>query len=76
MTLSTKKTFERLDIHPNTLRRWIKEDRVRAVRTLKGRFRVPEEEGSLQALRGDVRSAKILGYARVSSTTQKDDLHR
>lgn len=71
--LSMKKACERLGVHPNTLRRWIKEGRVKAVRTPKGRFRVPEEE--VLRLVGEIRKA-VIGYARVSSSTQKDDLER
>ena len=38
--LSMKRACERLGVHPNTLRRWIKEGGVRAVRTPKGIFMV------------------------------------
>nr|MDO8079938.1 IS607 family transposase [Candidatus Freyarchaeota archaeon] len=72
--LNMKKACERLGVHPNTLRRWIKEGKVRAVRTPKGRFRIPEDEVS--RLMGEIRGAKIVGYARVSSSSQKDDLER
>ena len=72
--LSMKRACERLGVHPNTLRRWIKEGGVRAVRTPKGRFRIPEEEVS--RLVGEVRKVTIVGYARVSSATQKDGLER
>ena len=72
--LSMKRACERLGVHPNTLRRWIKEGRVRAVRTPKGRFRIPEEE--VLRLVGEVRKVMTVGYARVSSTTQRDDLEK
>jgi putative resolvase len=69
-----KEAYERLRVHPNTLRRWIHEGKVKAVRTPGGKFRIPEEE--VLRLEGEIRETKILGYARVSSSTQKDDLER
>ena len=69
-----KEAYERLRVHPNTLRRWIHEGRIKAVRTPGGKFRIPEEE--VLKIEGEVRETKILGYARVSSATQKDDLER
>ncbi|RLI25721.1 IS607 family transposase [Candidatus Bathyarchaeota archaeon] len=72
--LRPKVVCEMLGIHPNTLRRWIKEGRVRAVRTPKGRFRIPEDE--VLRLMGELQVRRVIGYARVSSSTQRDDLER
>ncbi len=33
---------ERLGIHPNTLRKWDRQNKVRVVRTVGGRRRIPE----------------------------------
>ena len=73
-----------MGIHPNTLRRWEREGKIRVVRTPKGRRRIPEsevkrllgikeEEG--KGIKGDVKK-RVAIYARVSSYDQKNDLER
>jgi putative resolvase len=77
--LTLQETCRRLGIHPNTLRKWDKQGKIRVVRTIGGRRRVPESE--VERLMGFVRpdvSRKAVIYARVSSHDQKQrgDLER
>lgn len=44
MLLSLRHAAERLDIHPDTLRRWINQGHVAGVRLPSGRWRVEERE--------------------------------
>jgi len=57
-----------------TIQRWDKEGKIRCVRTIGGKRRVPESE--IRRILGIHEERKIVGYARVSSHTQKDDLER
>ena len=59
-----------------TLRRWIKEGKVKAVRTLGGKYRIPESEIKRILSGGDSREVRAVIYARVSSSDQKKDLER
>ena len=72
-----KEVCQRLGISYSTLSRWVREGRVRAVRTAGGKFRVPESEVRRIAeglpISGEVRA---IIYARVSSSDQKSDLER
>lgn len=76
--LTLKEACRILGIHPNTLRRWEKEGKIRVVRTPKGRRRIPESEVNrlvgADAKQGQRRRAAV--YARVSSHDQKEDLER
>jgi excisionase family DNA binding protein len=75
--LRPKEVCQRLGISYSTLSRWVREGRVRAVRTAGGKFRVPESEVRRIAeglpISGEVRA---IIYARVSSSDQKSDLER
>ena len=70
----------RLDVHPNTLRRWEREGRLHIVRTPGGWRKVPESE--LRRLLGDTQreaARRVLAvYGRVSSHEQQShgDLQR
>lgn len=44
MLLSIRRAAERLDVHPDTLRRWARDGLVAVVRLPSGRLRVAEEE--------------------------------
>jgi len=63
-----------LGLHPRTIQKWDKQGKIRVVRTPGGRRRIPESE--LRRLQGEKGIRSIIGYARVSSNTQKDDLER
>jgi len=62
-----------LGVTTKTIQRWDKEGKVRVVRTIGGR-RIPESE--IKRILGLKEERVVVGYARVSSTTQKDDLER
>jgi len=63
-----------LGLHPRTIQKWDKQGKIRVVRTLGGRRRIPESE--IRRLQGERGIRSIIGYARVSSATQRDDLER
>lgn len=44
MLLSVRHAAERLDVHPDTLRRWARDGLIAVVRLPSGRLRVAEEE--------------------------------
>jgi len=61
-----------LGLHPRTIQKWDKQGKIRVVRTPGGRRRIPESE--IRRLQGEKGIRSVIGYARVSSNTQKDDL--
>jgi putative resolvase len=73
--LYTLKEAKRLlGVTTKTIQRWDKEGKMRVVRTVGGRRRIPESE--IKRILGLKEERVVVGYARVSSTTQKDDLER
>ena len=72
-----KEVCERLGISYSTLSRWVREGRIRAIRTAGGVFRVPESEVRRIAEGLPIsREVRAIIYARVSSADQKSDLER
>jgi len=69
-----KEASKLLGVHIRTIQKWDKEGKIRCVRTVGGKRRVPESE--IKRILGIQEERKIIGYARVSSHTQKDDLER
>jgi len=69
-----KEASEMLGVHIRTLQKWDEEGKIHCVRTVGGKRRVPESE--IKRILGLHEEGKIIGYARVSSHTQKDDLER
>jgi putative resolvase len=69
-----KEAKELLGVTTRTIQRWDKEGKIRVVRTVGGRRRIPESE--IKRILGLKEERVVVGYARVSSTTQKDDLER
>ncbi|MHA1594362.1 MAG: IS607 family transposase [Candidatus Baldrarchaeia archaeon] len=69
-----KEASKLLGVHVKTIQKWDREGKIRCVRTPGGRRRVPESE--IRRILGIQEKRKIVGYARVSSRTQKDDLER
>lgn len=57
-----------------TIQQWDRQGKIRCVRTLGGRRRIPESE--IKRILGLREERIVVGYARVSSSTQKDDLKR
>ncbi|MEM3581649.1 MAG: IS607 family transposase [Candidatus Bathyarchaeia archaeon] len=77
--LTLSEACKRLGVHPNTLRKWDKQGKIKVVRTVGGRRRIPQSE--VERLMGIVKpdmSKKAVIYARVSShdQEQKGDLER
>lgn len=72
---TVKQTSEILGVHPKTIQRWDKEGRIKVIRTPGGRRRIPESEIK-RLLEVKEEGGMVIGYARVSSRTQKDDLER
>jgi len=69
-----REASEILGVHIRTLQKWDKQGKIRCVRTVGGKRRVPESE--IKRLLGFHEERRVVGYARVSSYTQRDDLER
>jgi len=75
--LRPREVCQRLGISYSTLSRWVREGRIRAVRTAGGKFRIPESEVRRIAEGLPVsREVRAIIYARVSSSNQRSDLER
>jgi len=75
-SLRPREACSLLGVSYPTLRRWIKEGRIRAVQTLGGKYRIPESEVR-RVLSGAVgREVRAVAYARISSSDQRSDLER
>jgi len=69
-----KEAKKLLGVTTRTIQRWDKDGKIRVVRTIGGRRRIPESE--IKRILGLKEERAVLGYVRVSSSTQKDDLER
>ena len=69
-----KEASKLLGVTVRTIQRWDKQGKIKCVRTVGGKRRIPESE--IKRILGIHEERKIIGYARVSSRTQKDDLER
>jgi len=69
-----KEASQMLGVNLRTLQRWDEEGKIHCVRTIGGKRRVPESE--IKRILGLHEERKMIGYARVSSNTQRDDLER
>jgi len=72
--LRPKEVCERLGISYATLREYVKRGWIKPVVLESGRWRFREED--VERLAGIVKPEKVILYARVSSSTQRDDLER
>ena len=72
--LTIKEAKLLLGVTTHTIQEWDKKGLIRVVRTPGGRRRIPESE--ILRLQGEENKREVLGYARVSSQSQKDDLER
>jgi len=68
-----KEAKKLLGVTTKTIQRWDREGKIRVVRTIGGR-RIPESE--IKRILGLKEERVVVGYARVSPTTQKDDWER
>ena len=72
-----REVCQRLGISYSTLSRWVREGRIKAIRTAGGKFRVPESEVRRIAEGLPMsKEVKAVVYARVNSSNQKSDLER
>ncbi len=74
--LRPKEACRLLGVSYVTLRRWIKEGKIRAIQTLGGKYRIPESEVKRILSGIEVREVRAIIYARVSSSGQRKDLER
>jgi excisionase family DNA binding protein len=75
--LRPKEVCQRLGISYPTLSRWVREGRIKAVRTAGGVFRVPESEVRRIAEGLPIsKEVRAVIYARVSPSGQESDLER
>ena len=63
-------------VTPQTLRNWDKAGKLKPHHTTKNGYRYYSEEQLNQVLRINPKSRTVIGYCRVSSPKQKDDLER
>ena len=72
-----REVCQRLGVSYSTLSRWVREGRIRAVRTAGGKYRVPES-GVRRIAEGVPVSREVRAfiYARVSFSDQRSDLER
>jgi len=75
--LRPKEVCQRLGISYSTLSRWVREGRIKAIRTAGGKYRVPESEVKRVAEGLPIsREVRAVIYARVSFSDQRSDLER
>jgi len=75
--LRPREVCQRLGISYSTLSRWVREGKIRAIRTAGGKFRVPESEVRRIAEGLPIsKEIRAIIYARVSSSDQKSNLER
>lgn len=75
--LRPKEVCQRLGISYATLSRWVREGKIKAIRTAGGKYRVPESEVRRIAESLPIsKEVRAVIYARVSSSDQKSDLER
>jgi len=73
--LRPKEVCKRLGISYSTLSRWVREGRIKAVRTAGGVFRIPESEVRRIAEGLPIsKEVRAVIYARVGSSEQRSDL--
>ena len=63
-----------LGVSVRTIQRWDKSGKIKCIRTPGGKRRVPESE--IRRILGLSEERVVVGYARVSSRSQRDDLER
>jgi putative resolvase len=70
-----KEAKQMLGVQTKVIQQWDKKELMKTVRTPGGRRRIPESE--ILRIRGEEQvKGIVIGYARVSSQSQKDNLER
>jgi len=72
--LTIKEAKTRLGVTTKTIQRWDREGKIKVVRTLGGRRRIPESE--VRRILGLREKRKVIGYLRVFSAARKYDLEK
>lgn len=72
--ITPAETARILGVHPQSLRRWEKEGKIKAYRTPGGQRRFLKTE--IERLSGREQAIRTICYARVSTSSQRDDLER
>lgn len=72
MYLTPKQVYERFGFHPKTLALWAEGGKVKCIKSPGGHRRYSLE--SLENISKEANSGETILYARVSTSTQKDDL--
>ncbi len=72
--LTLKEAKKLLGVTTRTIQRWDREGKIKVVRTIGGRRRISESE--IKRVLGLKEERAVVGYARVSSSTWRDDLER
>ncbi|AFZ13714.1 DNA binding domain protein, excisionase family [Crinalium epipsammum PCC 9333] len=73
--VTPKQAAKYLGLHPNTLARWEREGKIKAIKTEAGHRRY-DLDAYLATITDTVRDTRTILYARVSTHSQKDDLNR
>ena len=75
--LKPREFCEVVGISYSTLKQWVREGRVRVLRTSTGRWRIPYSEVErVLGLKPEKKEVRAVIYARVSSSDQESDLER
>ncbi len=75
--LKPREFCEIVGVSYSTLKQWVREGRVKVLRTSTGRWRIPYSEVErILGLRPEGEEVRAVIYARVSSSDQKSDLER
>ena len=75
--LKPREFCEIVGISYSTLKQWVREGRVKVLRTSTGRWRIPfSEVERILGLKTEEKEVRAIIYARVSSSDQKSDLER
>jgi putative resolvase len=69
-----KEAKKLLGVTTRTIQRWDRDGKIKVVRTVGGRRRIPESE--VRRILGLKEERIVIGYARASSSTQRDYLER
>lgn len=70
-----KEAKKLLGVQTRAIQQWDRDGKLKVVRTLGGRRRIPESE--ILRIQGELgQKGKTVGYARVSSESQREDLNR
>ncbi|MEM1510848.1 MAG: IS607 family transposase [Sulfolobales archaeon] len=73
--LRPREVCEKLGVSYSTLRRWVAAGYIRAIKTVGGKYRIPESEVR-RVLESRAKETRAVVYARVSFRDQREDLER